>query len=55
MSEVTGRSPSPEQAWRCPHAPECEERFDTLDALNEHVDNTRHACCQMTTPARGVT
>jgi hypothetical protein len=32
--------------WRCPHAPECEERFDTLAALNEHVDNTTHGCCQ---------
>lgn len=32
--------------WRCPHAPECEERFDTLDALNAHVDSTLHGCCQ---------
>lgn len=29
------------------HAPECEERFDTLDALNKHLDSTLHECCQV--------
>lgn len=33
--------------WRCMHAPECEERFDTLDALNKHLDGTLHDCCQV--------